>query len=304
VEVILFLTDGQGVYTPSGNPGSLADVAASRGYIIYTILLNSSPSGSYINPAPLIEIASVTGGEFYSAPTAENLEDIFNDIFELIVISTAPSDVNVIEVTQGYIIDEGSFTVMPDSVVDVAGETVITWLNVAQYVGNLDNRLTAEETFTVSFTVRSDQAGWMLPVEVEGSAQVTYVDPEGDPQSVLIPQGYLNVWLPICIDIKPGSFPNSINLKSRGVLPVAILTTSEFDACTVDPSTVEFAGATPIRARCSDVDRDGDMDQILFFFTQELDLTATSTSGVLTGMTYGGVPVIGYDSVRIVPPKK
>ena len=47
----------------------------------------------------------------------------------------------------------------------------------------------------------------------------------------------------IAIDIKPGSFPNSINLGSNGVVPVAILSTDTFDASTVDPFTVTLAGA-------------------------------------------------------------
>jgi hypothetical protein len=42
------------------------------------------------------------------------------------------------------------------------------------------------------------------------------------------------------IDIKPGSNVNPINVKNRGVIPVAILTTSSFDATTVDGSTVTF----------------------------------------------------------------
>jgi hypothetical protein len=42
------------------------------------------------------------------------------------------------------------------------------------------------------------------------------------------------------IDIKPGSFPNSINPRSKGVIPVAILTTDTFDATTVDPLSVTF----------------------------------------------------------------
>jgi hypothetical protein len=33
----------------------------------------------------------------------------------------------------------------------------------------------------------------------------------------------------VAIDIKPGSWPNSINLRSRGVIPVAILTTDSFE---------------------------------------------------------------------------
>ena len=34
----------------------------------------------------------------------------------------------------------------------------------------------------------------------------------------------------VTIDIKPGSFPNRINLRSKGVIPVAVLTTATFDA--------------------------------------------------------------------------
>ena len=45
----------------------------------------------------------------------------------------------------------------------------------------------------------------------------------------------------ISIDIKPGSFPDSINPRSKGVIPVAILTTDTFDATTVDSATVRFA---------------------------------------------------------------
>jgi len=42
------------------------------------------------------------------------------------------------------------------------------------------------------------------------------------------------------IDIKPGGDPNSINLRSKRVIPVAILTTDTFDASTVDPLSVKF----------------------------------------------------------------
>ncbi len=36
--------------------------------------------------------------------------------------------------------------------------------------------------------------------------------------------------IPVTIDIKPGSDPNSINPKSKGKIPVAILSTQDFDA--------------------------------------------------------------------------
>jgi hypothetical protein len=42
------------------------------------------------------------------------------------------------------------------------------------------------------------------------------------------------------IDIKSGSDPNPINLRSRGVIPVAIISTDSFDATSIDPASVCF----------------------------------------------------------------
>jgi hypothetical protein len=105
------------------------------------------------------------------------------------------------------------------------------------------------------------------------------------------------------IDIKPGSYPNSINLKSNGVVPVAVLTAGGFDAATVDPTTVEFTGVSPLRWTLCDVDDDGDEDMVFHFKTQELKLDENSTEAELTGQTYDEVHISGTDEVRIVPPK-
>jgi len=114
----------------------------------------------------------------------------------------------------------------------------------------------------------------------------------------------VDVQVQVEIDIKPGSDPNSINLKSKGVVPVAVLTTDGFDASTVDPDTVEFAGATPVRWTMADVDGDGDMDLLFHFKTQDLNLTQDSTEATLTGTTYGGDPIEATDTVNIVPKGK
>ena len=120
--------------------------------------------------------------------------------------------------------------------------------------------------------------------------------------------GVFEVTLPpievdIDIDIKPGSDPNSINLKSKGVVPVAVLTTDNFDANTVDPETVEFAGAEPVRSTLEDVDSDGDLDMLFHFKTQELNLDEDSTEATLTGKTLDEIDIVGMDSVNIVPKK-
>ena len=102
------------------------------------------------------------------------------------------------------------------------------------------------------------------------------------------------------IDIKPGSYPNSINLKSKGVVPVAVLTSVDFDATTVDPATVQFAGASPLRWTLEDVDDDGDEDMLFHFKTQQLNLDENSTEATLTGQTNDGGGISGTDEVRIV----
>lgn len=106
------------------------------------------------------------------------------------------------------------------------------------------------------------------------------------------------------IDIKPGSDDNSINLKSKGVVPVAVLTTEDFNASDVDPTTVEFAGAKPVRWKICDVDEDGDDDMLFHFKTEKLELDENSTEATLTGETYNGDVIAGTDKVRIVPRKK
>ena len=118
------------------------------------------------------------------------------------------------------------------------------------------------------------------------------------------------------IDIKPGSDENNINLKSRGVVPVAVLTTDGFDAGTIDPATVQFAGAAPVRSMLKDVDRDGDKDMLFLFRTRQLDLDQDSTEATLTAQLTGqmtaqsteqindGTIVSGTDEVRIVSSRR
>jgi hypothetical protein len=86
------------------------------------------------------------------------------------------------------------------------------------------------------------------------------------------------------------------------VIPVAILTTDTFDATTVDPTTVDFEGASAVHQSVEDVDGDGDLDLIMHFRSQETAIADAATEACLTGETFGGQPIAGCDAIRIVPP--
>jgi hypothetical protein len=111
----------------------------------------------------------------------------------------------------------------------------------------------------------------------------------------------------LVIDIKPGSDTNPVNLKSKGVIPVAILGSPVFDVSTVDCSTIAFgpAGASPVhRAGCHPEDVNGDFyqDLIVHFRTQEVGFGMGDTEGCLTALTLDGMELEGCDSIAIVPP--
>jgi hypothetical protein len=80
---------------------------------------------------------------------------------------------------------------------------------------------------------------------------------------------------------------------------VAVLTYGVIDASTINPDTMVFAGAEPVRWTLEDVNLDGYLDLLLHFKTQELNLTQTGWATV-TGNTYDGQSVEGRDWVRIV----
>lgn len=115
-------------------------------------------------------------------------------------------------------------------------------------------------------------------------------------------------FLAVEIDIKPGSFPNSINLGSMGSVPVAILSSATFDANRVDPMRVTLASGgvglkgngTPMAA-LQDVNSDGLLDLVVHVSTDALELSETDTEAILEGQTFDGASIRGKDSVRIVP---
>jgi hypothetical protein len=143
----------------------------------------------------------------------------------------------------------------------------------------------------------------------------------------------------VSVDIKPQSCPNPLNVDGKGVLPVAILGTEDFDVTQIDPTSVVLTmeglevGVSPLRWALEDVATpyepytgkedymdcttdgpDGYMDLTLKFDTQEvistLGLDEYSDGAVLvlklTGNLmeeFGGTAIAGEDVVWIIEKK-
>ena len=124
------------------------------------------------------------------------------------------------------------------------------------------------------------------------------------------------VWKSVDIDIKPGSYPNSINLGSHGVVPVAILSSADFDATALDADKIFLAGSgVRVRGKANnylaseeDVDGDGHMDLVVKVETENLDPGTFQDGGAVlrvhaTKDQTSPVLYEGWDEINIVPPE-
>lgn len=110
----------------------------------------------------------------------------------------------------------------------------------------------------------------------------------------------------VAIDIKPGSYPNSINLNSGGVVPVAIFGSADFSVSEIDPGTVSLAGASVLGQRnvllshLEDVDGDAYLDLVVQIDSTKLNLSENDTEATLTGQLINGKTFKGTDTVKVI----
>lgn len=111
-------------------------------------------------------------------------------------------------------------------------------------------------------------------------------------------------FLEVNIDIKPGSFPNCINPKSNGSVPVAIFGDNTVDVTEINIASLELAGAAALvkkngepQASFEDVNKDGFADLTLHFPVQNLQLTGTETNAELRGKLKTGRLIKGSDNI-------
>jgi hypothetical protein len=116
--------------------------------------------------------------------------------------------------------------------------------------------------------------------------------------------------LEVAVDIKPGETPNCFNINSHGVIPVAILGSTELDATQVDAATLDFNGlAVRVRGNsrpsCSvdDTNSDGFPDMVCQFEDNSDEWSDGESDAVISGLLFDGTAFQGVDSICLVPQK-
>jgi hypothetical protein len=124
------------------------------------------------------------------------------------------------------------------------------------------------------------------------------------------------IWhIEVEIDVKPGSDPSSVNPNSGGSTPVAILSSEEFDAATVDPFSVCFGSEHDEHARScmldpnggqpklEDVTGNGHEDLVLHFRTRDTGIQHGDENACLTGVLHeehGDIQISGCSDINTV----
>ena len=190
------------------------------------------------------------------------------------------------------------------------------------YAGTVDNAGTTDVPLPAALP-------WVLYVKIVDITNPAPFSGDGDGFD-LDATGAYYVTTTVYIDLKPGSWPNPINVHSRGTFAVAICGTAILDVTTIDPASVTLhiegveGGVSPLRWSYEDVatpytgaaegghalDGDGYMDLVLHFDTQEAVYTLGLASHAgetipltLTGSLkeeFGATPIQGQDHARIL----
>jgi len=128
-----------------------------------------------------------------------------------------------------------------------------------------------------------------------GGLSRTTLGSKANGRYVLVISGVTPSIQSINVEIKPGSGELApINPKARGNIPVALLSSSEFDALNVVPESLTF-GATGKESsllRCnkegSDVNNDGKLDLICHFDNQVASFREGDLEGIVMGRSQNG----------------
>ena len=224
--------------------------------------------------------------------------------------------------------DPDGFTITANSIIPSDEEYIrevpgaLYYLEMEQGLdGNPIDRVYSPVLKTGNYIIEVIPSAGSLPtdtydLEFVGNGQTTILA-DNVPISEIPSEGYgvavgetgtINTFIPVSIDVKPGSYPNSINLGSGGNVPVAIFGTPTFDVNLIDSATVTLANA-PVKLKGNgqpmisyqDVNEDSIIDIVIHVITEDLELMGTDVQVELNGFLLDGRNIKGFESIRVVP---
>ena len=292
-----------------------------------------SASGGFVDPPPRPTNDSVDGddgeidgfgrnGRGYYAAGRNRLTFTFNAD----VLGSLPTHVGVVWTDVGHTNGPFGYGTVIFEALDRNGDSLGTIGPEPVGDGRCEGQ-TAEDRF---FGVIDGGGIWKITMRMPES---------GDWELDHLQYGLGEPFTTLPVDIKPGSCPNPLNRKSKGLLPVALLGTGDFDVLTVDPESVRLsradgvgdpviphegpAGLKPViedvgtpfdgePCDCHEAEGDGIDDLLLKFSTPEVvevleldDLKSdTSVELIISGSLANGTRFTATDCVRLVPVKK
>jgi YVTN family beta-propeller protein len=326
--------DGAFIYVANLDSGTVSVISTTSNAVVATLELGGGPQGVAITPdgtrvyvtnqtfdsVSLIDIATntviatVMVGDF-------PIELAITPDGSFVYVATAGSGVSVIDTTSNTVVAAvevavaHAVAISPDgtrayvtsqlnsvAVIDTATNTVVASVPVADNPHGVATHPGGTYVYATNLF-----SGSVSVIDAASNSVLATIEVGSFPFGIAIapPVAIIGV----VIDIKPGSSPNTVTLGSHGVIPVAILSSIDFDAAQVDPATIRLAGAavslkakgTKYSCTANDVNSDGLEDLMCHVETDQLTLQAGETAAVLEAMTFAGRKIRGEDSVRIVP---
>ncbi len=100
------------------------------------------------------------------------------------------------------------------------------------------------------------------------------------------------------IDVRPGNKINPVNPRSRGVINVAILQSTDVAIADVDIETVRLGDGAATVNYWMDTNGDNDPMLVMQFRVQDTGVACGDVEFVLTGQMSGGTSIVGADHIK------
>lgn len=282
--------------------------ASSLAFAIYEIESNEPPAAPQrleIGDGGSIEVSAVLGNS-----TGAIVADVDYYVFE-----GQAGDVVTIDIDGGMKIP-GSGARSVDTIVAIFGPGVWSMNDDAGLPldpgsnSPLDSRIT-NFRLPASGAYKVGVSSYPRYFRPDGTVTSTALGPNSNGTYSLIISGVSTSMVHINIDVKPGSGETApINPKSKGNIPVALLSNAQFDTPDVVQQSLRFGarGNESSLLRCSkddpDLNADGKPDLVCHFDTQTAGFQAGDIEGVLTGSLTDGRRFEGRGMLKVVPVKR